>query len=341
MTLDHASKILIVDDTIEDLQLLALRIRKANYIVFEAQSGKSALELLTQVEPDLLLLDVRMPDMDGFTVCKQIKAIPAYQHLPIIFLTSLSTSQDKVHGFTVGGVDFITKPPHISEVLARIETHLSLSYLRHQLCEQNERLEAAVHQRTAALHAELLRRRQNEQEKDKLLEVVRQQSEQLRSMTNLLIKAQQIQRTDLLNTLDTTVEDTHVLLRRQLELIQQLSSDLTEQHSSLLIYEHAITALELLQQMSGQVQAVTTSLHEPEVNPFVFINSPLLKLTAREREVLQLVANGKSNSAIAELLYLSEATVRTHRCRIMQKLELSDMSDLIKFAIKHKLTTIS
>lgn len=341
MTMDHTSKILIVDDTVEDLQLLAIRLRKANYIVFEAQNGTAALELLAQVEPDLLLLDVRMPDMDGFTVCERVKAIPAYQHTPIIFLTSLSTSQDKVHGFTVGGVDFITKPPHISEVLARIDTHLSLAHLRNQLWEQNEHLEAAVHQRTAALHGELLRRRQNEQEKDKLLEVVRQQSEQLRSLTKLLIKAQQIERTDLLNTLDSAVEDTHVLLHRQLELIQQVSSALPDEHPSQLICEHTQTALELLQQMSGQVQAVTTSLHEPEVNPMVFINSPLLKLTAREREVLQLVANGKSNSAIAELLYLSEATVRTHRCRIMQKLDLSDMADLVKFAIKHKLTSLS
>lgn len=204
----------------------------------------------------------------------------------------------------------------------------------------NERLEAAVHQRTGALHAELPRRRQNEYEKDKLLEVVRQQSEQLRALTKLLVKAQQIERTDLLNTLAGTVDDTHMLLRRQLELIQQLSSDLPEEHTSQLIHEHTLTALELLQQMSGQVQAVTTSLPEPKVDPLLFINSPLLKLTAREREVLQLVANGKSNSAIAELLYLSEATVRTHRCRIMQKLDLSDMADLIKFAIKHKLTTL-
>lgn len=341
MTIDHASKILLVDDTVEDLQLLALRIRKANYIVYEAQSGQAALELLTQVEPDLLLLDVRMPDMDGYTVCERIKSIPAYQHLPIIFLTSLSAANDKVHGFSVGGVDFITKPPHISEVLARIDTHLSLAQLRNQLYEQNEHLEMAVQQRTAALHAELLRRRQNEQEKDKLLEVVRQQSEQLRSLTKLLIKAQQIERTDLLNTLDSTVEDTHALLHRQLELIRQISSTLPEVHPSPLIREHTQTAIDLLQQMNGQVQAVTTSLHEPDVNSMVFINSPLLKLTAREREILQLVANGKSNSAIAELLYLSEATVRTHRCRIMQKLDLSDMADLIKFAIKHKLTSLA
>lgn len=340
MTTLNSAKILIVDDTIEDLNLLGRWLRRASYTVVEAVNGYEALALLTQLQPDLILLDVRMPGMDGFEICEQIKAIPAFRHIPVIFLTSLTATTEKVRGFDVGGVDFITKPPQFPEVLARIEMHLSLYHLRSELRTQNERLEEIVQQRTAELHAELLRRRQNEQEKDKMLDVVRQQSDQLRMLTNLLIKTYQTQRTDLLNTLDTTVGETNALLRAQLELIQQLCLDLPDQQSAQLIVTHAQTAVNLLEQNSGELQNVTTTFHRPEASTLAALNSPLLKLTAREREVLQLVSNGKSNSQIAELLYLSEATVRTHRSRIMHKLELEDVSELVKFAIKHHLTTV-
>lgn len=336
-----SAKILIVDDTVDDLQLFALRLRRHNYAVIEAEDGYAALAILAQVQPDLILLDIRLPGIDGFELCTRVKANPAFQSVPVIFLTSLSATTDKVHGFAVGGVDFITKPPEFPEVLARIDTHLALYHLRNELRVQNQRLEEAVQQRTAALHAELLRRRQSEQEKDKLLDVVRQQSDQLRTLTNLLIKTYQTQQTDLRNTLDTTVADSHTLLHTQLDSIRRLCIDLPGHPISLLIDEHTQTAAKLLEQLSGQFQAVTTSYQRPEATTLAALQNPLLKLTAREREVLQLVANGKSNSEIAELLYLSETTVRTHRSRLMHKLQLNDVSDLVKFAIKHKLTAIS
>jgi len=339
-TIWPSAKILIVDDTIEDLQLLALRLRKANYAVIEAESGYAAVDLLMQVQPELILLDVRLPGVDGFEICERIKAIPAFRYVPVIFLTSLTATTDKVRGFAVGGVDFITKPPEFPEVLARIDTHLSLYHLRNQLREQNERLEEVVQERTANLHAELLRRRQSEQEKDKLLEVVRQQSEQLRTLTNLLIKTYQTQQSTLRQTLDTTVADSYTLLHTQLDTIRQLAADWAEP-TALLIGDHVQTAMKLLEQINGQFQAVTTSYQKPEAATLAALRNPLLKLTAREREVLQFVANGKTNSEIAKLLYLSEATVRTHRSRIMHKLALNDVSDLIKFAIKHQLTALS
>jgi len=230
-----SAKILIVDDSAEDLHLFALRLRRVNYTVLEAADGPAALALLAQVQPDLILLDIRLPGMDGFEICARIKANPAFQAVPVIFLTSLTATTDKVRGFAVGGVDFITKPPEFPEVLARIDTHLSLYHLRNELREQNQRLEEAVQQRTAALQTELLRRRQSEQEKDKLLDVVRQQSEQLRTLTNLLIKTYQTQQADLRNTLGTTLTDSHTLLRVQLDSIRRLLPDLRGHATALLI----------------------------------------------------------------------------------------------------------
>ncbi|MBX3014989.1 MAG: response regulator [Caldilineaceae bacterium] len=336
-----SAKILVVDDTIEDLQLLAQRLRRASYAVTEAATGEGALALLTQVEPHLILLDVRLPDMDGFEICTRIKAIPAFQTTPVIFLTSLAATPDKVHGFAVGGVDFITKPPAFPEVLARIDTHLSLYYLRNELREQNQRLEEAVQQRTAALNGELLRRRQSEEEKDRLFEVVRQQSDQLRGLTNLLIKTYQTQQSDLRQTFDTTIADSYTLLGAQLALIQQLAVDLQGHPAGRLVQEHTQTATTILTQLSEQFQAVANSYQKPTITTLAALENPLLKLTAREREVLQLISNGKSNQEIAELLYLSEATVRSYRSRLMQKLQLNDVSELIKFAIKHHLTALS
>ncbi|MEZ4863067.1 MAG: response regulator [Caldilineaceae bacterium] len=335
------AKILVVDDTAEDLQLFARRLRRAEYVVSEAESGHAALALLPQVHPELVLLDIRMPGLDGFETCTRIKATPAWQDLPIIFLTSLSETADKVRGFTAGGVDFITKPPEMAEVLARIDTHLSLYHLRLELHQQNEHLEETVQERTAALHSELHRRRESEEEKDKLLEVVRQQSEQLRTLTNLLIKTYQTQHNTLRTAVDTTVAEHHTLLRTQLETIRKLCANLPDQSPALLIADQAQLAVKVLEQMGGQFQVVANTLERTEPTTLAALNSPLLQLTAREREVLQLVANGKSNSDIAHLLYLSEATVRTHRSHIMQKLQLDDVSELIKFAIKHHLTTLS
>lgn len=336
-----SAKILIVDDTVEDLHLFALRLRRLNYVVLEAEDGHAALALLVQVQPDLILLDVRLPGIDGFELCTRIKSIPAFHTVPVIFLTSLTATTDKVRGFAAGGVDFITKPPEFSEVLARIDTHLALSHLRTALREQNQRLEEAVQQRTAALHNELLRRRQSEQEKDKLLDVVRQQSEQLRTLTNLLIKTYQAQQSDLRHTLDTTVADSYTLLQTQLDSIRRLCLDLDGHPTALLIDEQSQMAAKLLEQISGQFHAVATNYHRPEATTLAALQNPLLKLTTREREVLQLIVNGKSNRDIAELLYLSETTVRTHRSRLMHKLQLNDVSDLVKFALKHRLTALS
>ncbi|NMF60972.1 hybrid sensor histidine kinase/response regulator [Pseudanabaena yagii] len=140
----NTSSILIVDDTLYNIQLLSLMLIRQGYVVEQATNGQEALEKATQLLPDIILLDIRMPDIDGYEVCKILKANPTTQGIPIIFISSIEEPSEKVEAFSVGGVDYISKPFQLIEVLARIETHLRLCSLQKKLQEQNEQLQLSA-----------------------------------------------------------------------------------------------------------------------------------------------------------------------------------------------------
>ncbi|MEX2603077.1 MAG: hybrid sensor histidine kinase/response regulator [Gracilimonas sp.] len=127
------SLILLVDDTQANLRLLSHVLKKEGYNYLEATNGLEAIELAEKHEPDLILLDIMMPGLDGFEVIKRIKKIDLLSDVPIIFLSSLTETDDKVQGFKYGGVDYITKPFQKEETLARIRTHLKIRFLQKQL----------------------------------------------------------------------------------------------------------------------------------------------------------------------------------------------------------------
>ena len=139
--------ILIVDDIPENLQLLAGMLSEQGYIVRLAPDGQLALQFIQSNPPDLILLDILMPDMDGYEVCKQLKTSPTIQDIPVIFISALHEVFDKVKAFSLGGVDYITKPFEVREVLARVENQLRLSRFSKQLLEQNARLSKEIEQR--------------------------------------------------------------------------------------------------------------------------------------------------------------------------------------------------
>lgn len=136
--------ILIVDDNPKNIQVLGTILMDARYRVAVAQSGRLVFELLPKVKPDLILLDIMMPEMDGFEVCKHIKTETDFRDIPIIFLTAKTETDDIVKGFDLGAADFITKPFRAKEMLARINTHLSLMRLQKDLIKKNEELEDAL-----------------------------------------------------------------------------------------------------------------------------------------------------------------------------------------------------
>lgn len=141
--LEKAPVILMVDDHPRNLQVLGAILRKHEYSIAVARSGKDALDFTTTLIPDLILLDVMMPEMDGFEVCHRLKAQPETQDIPIIFVTALDTPQDKLRGFQEGGVDYITKPFHQDEVLARVKAHTTIRMQQKELLEKNRLLEEA------------------------------------------------------------------------------------------------------------------------------------------------------------------------------------------------------
>ncbi|MGI0479768.1 sensor histidine kinase [Geminocystis sp. CENA526] len=132
--------ILIVDDIPENLELLFQILTEQNYEVRRVLNGKQALKIAELDSPDLILLDIKMPEMDGYEVCQRLKNNPKTQHIPVIFLSALSETFDKIKAFQIGGVDYITKPFHIPEVLARVKNQLQLIKTKKRLEERNEML---------------------------------------------------------------------------------------------------------------------------------------------------------------------------------------------------------
>jgi len=132
--------LLIVDDTPENIGVLFECLAVQNFKIFVAENGSDALEIAKEKHPDLILLDIMMPGINGFETCRQLKNIPQTQNIPVIFMTALSETSDKVKGFQLGAVDYVTKPFQQEEVLARINTHLTIRQLQNQLQVQNEQL---------------------------------------------------------------------------------------------------------------------------------------------------------------------------------------------------------
>src|SRR6185369_14412205 len=120
------SCVLVVDDIAKNLQVVGTMLRNAGYVIMPATSGAKALEGVQLQLPDLILLDLMMPDMDGLEVCRRLKADPLTQAIPVIFLTASNEMEHLVKGFGIGAVDYITKPFNPPELLARVLTHLEL-----------------------------------------------------------------------------------------------------------------------------------------------------------------------------------------------------------------------
>jgi PAS domain S-box-containing protein len=135
------STILIVDDKLDNLKLLTTFLRQSGFEIMVAQSGEEALKHVERIIPDIILLDVMMPGIDGFETCRILKQQKSTEETPVIFMTALTETVDKVKGFDMGAVDYLTKPLHHEEVLARVNAHLTIRRYQRQLRDQNELLQ--------------------------------------------------------------------------------------------------------------------------------------------------------------------------------------------------------
>ena len=147
--------LLIVDDNPTNLGVVVDYLEDSGLTILVSQDGESAITRAQFARPHLILLDVMMPGIDGFETCRRLKADPQTRDIPVIFMTALANTEDKVKGFEVGGVDYVTKPIQHEEVLVRVKTHLQIYDLNRQLEEQNQLLQQRVAERTAELERAL------------------------------------------------------------------------------------------------------------------------------------------------------------------------------------------
>ena len=214
------STILAVDDAPTNLSVLVDNLSTDTCRVLTAESAKSALNRLEYVIPDLILLDVMMPEMDGFTLCRKLKTHPIYKHIPVIFLTAKSDGEDIVEGFLAGGVDYVTKPFRKMELSMRINTHLELKLARqkiqeyaHTLEDRNKRLSEMLDEKNEfigvathdlknplsvlTLALDLFRIKTKDKPIKEVENVVEQMDKTLKRMTSLVSQLLEINRLDV------------------------------------------------------------------------------------------------------------------------------------------------
>lgn len=238
--------ILIVDDAPANLSLLAGMLKKSGFRVRPVPSGRLALTAAEHLPPDLVLLDINMPEMDGFEVCRRFKENDALRDIPIIFLSALTEPLDKVTAFQMGAVDFISKPFHIEEVLSRVRTHLKIRGLQLALATRNREVETAYGQL-----------KQLEKARDDLI--------------HMLVHDLRAPLQGILGFLSLLKQDAPKLAPRHLEFIQHclngserllgMINDLLDlnrlEAGKMPIHPHPVSPLDLLQQALNSLQGRT------------------------------------------------------------------------------------
>lgn len=291
--------ILIVDDTPTNLRVAVDYLRAYSYRVLIARSGESGIERAELGKPDLILLDVGLPGIDGYETCRRLKANPDTHDIPIIFMTALSDVRDKVAAFDAGGVDFVTKPVEERELLARVRSQLKIGELTRRLADYALQAE----ERAANSEADMKAYRA---ETDRLSRAVRSHGENIRELTGQWKAALDGPDKELHSSLLTA----HLQQARDVLPIAG-SEELQAARG------HVIIALELLG---------TGAPAAPK-------EDPLRVLSDREREIVELLVEGYTTKEIAYELNLARSTVSTHRKRLMDKLGVEDLSSVIKLAL--------
>ena len=288
--------ILIVDDTPENLSVLVQILTRHGYQVRPAISGEIAVKAIQEEVPDLILLDIMMPGMDGFEVCAKLKSDVITQDIPIIFISALGDTENKIKGFQAGGVDYITKPFDAAEVLVRVNTHLALQNMYNRLqLEIGERklIEKALQeahdeleQRVADRTAELNKRTKSLAETNVAL--------------NVLLEKREDDKHELEEKIMFNLEK---LIFPYLEKLGMRCDDESQQSLLLII--------------QSNLEELTSS--------FTTIQKDYLSnLTPAQIQIADLIKQGQTTKEIALLLNRSPSTVACHRQEIRKRLSLTN-----------------
>ncbi len=300
--------ILVVDDTPDTLGFLTEAIEQADLTVLVAVDGESALELLEQITPDLILMDAVMPGLDGFETCRRLKQVPHLSHLPVVFMTGLSDSEHVVKGLEAGGVDYVTKPIRVDELIARIRVHLNnarVSYAARAALDATGRFLLA----TAG---------------DGRLLWCTPQAERL--LTGLLPGA------------DGAVPPLAATLAEGLTRLRGTPPSATAGVAEVFSLEipdgEATRRLDFSYLSPANPDEFLYRLSEPTAGRQEAILRDALGLTAREAEVLLWIANGKANRDIGEILGISPRTVNKHLEQVFAKLGVENRASAAALAIR-------
>ena len=292
--------ILVVDDTPETLGFLTDTLDHAGFTVLIATDGASALDLVDQITPDLVLMDAVMPGMDGFEACRRLKREKLLSHMPVIFMTGLSQTEHVVEGLAAGGVDYVTKPIVIDELLARIRVHLAnarVAHGTHAALDATGRFLLATDRSGCFLWC-------TPKARQLVSELFPAQSEQGASLPPAVLQ----QLTQLRQEVSRPAARTTLRIGgRQLE-ISMVS---------------AIGPDELLFRLTE----VFTGNEEQ-------VLQQSLALTSRESEVLLWISRGKSNREIGEILTISPRTVNKHLEQVFVKLGVENRASAAARAVR-------
>lgn len=234
--------ILIVDDMPVNLGVLVEYLTEYGFNIRIARRGETALQRVHYDAPDLILLDILLPGIDGFETCRRLKADSTTAEIPVIFMTSLASAEDKVTGFEVGAVDYVTKPLQQAEVLARITTHLRLRQQAQNLQAQTVQLELS-----------------NRTERERLFAAVREQHTQLRALTNKLTEVQESERRQIARELHDEMGQALTALRINLAAVEQTLPSNTSAQSR----ERLSEAIQLTEQTLEQIRELSLDLRPP------------------------------------------------------------------------------
>ncbi|MGL5064524.1 MAG: response regulator [Microcoleus sp.] len=279
-TEEFKGNILIVDDTPENLQVLSATLSDRGYKVRGVINGKMAIRAARSAAPNLILLDIRMPEMDGYEVCHQLKSDPQTSEIPVIFISALDEVLDKVKAFRAGGVDYITKPFQVEEVLARVEHQITIQRLQKQLLDRNAQLQQEIIERKKAEEAAAAASLAKSQ-------FVANMSHELRTPLNAILGFTQVMSRDALLTQEQ-IENLRIINRSGEHLLELINDvlDLSKIEAGIVVLDESsfdlYQLLDTLEEMF-QIKAENKRLHlrfviDPKVPQYIKADEKKLRV---------------------------------------------------------------
>lgn len=320
----HGPMILITDDTQIDIDILAMTLSREKYRVAVSTNGRETLDMVGRIFPDLILMDIMMPEMDGFEVCRVLKESAETRDIPVMFLTVKDETEDILKGYKAGAVDYVTKPFNSAELLARVNTHVELKKKRDNEYKLITRLTATVEE-CKRVEAEL------QQARDNLERLVQERTAELLVKNRQLIEEIEERRRaeTALENKSKKLEEFNTALKVLLEQRERDKDELEEWVLSN-VKNLIMPNIEKLKKICSKTRSATyvnvleSNLKEITSSFSQRLSSKYVNLTSKEIHVANLVKDGKTSKDIAEIMNVSQRTIDFHRKNIRNKLGLGE-----------------